>query len=60
MQVPKGIKSIIDFDKKNGNEEAIKIELKQLTDYQTFIIPDPGGNIPRGYPKIPYYIVFEQ
>jgi hypothetical protein len=36
IQVPKGIKNAIDIDKKNGNQlwqEAIKTELKQLTDY---------------------------
>jgi hypothetical protein len=41
IQVPKGIKNAIDFDKKNGNilwEEAIKTKLEQLTDYQTFIM----------------------
>jgi hypothetical protein len=40
IQVPKGIKNSIKLDKKNGNplwQEAIKTELKQLTDYQTFI-----------------------
>jgi hypothetical protein len=43
IQVPKGIKNAIDLDKKNGNQlwqEAIKTELKQLTDYQTFMILD--------------------
>jgi hypothetical protein len=35
IQFSKGIKNAIDLDKKNGNQlwqEAIKIELKQLTD----------------------------
>jgi hypothetical protein len=46
IQVPKGYKNTIDLDKKNGNQlwqEAIKTELKQLTDYQTFIVLDSGG-----------------
>jgi hypothetical protein len=46
IQVPKGIKNAIDLDKKNGNqlwEETIRTELKQLTDYQTFIVLDSGG-----------------
>ena len=37
--------------KKNGNnlwEEAIKAEINQLTDYQTFIVLDSGENIPKG------------
>jgi hypothetical protein len=62
IQVPKGIKNAIDLDKKNGNQlwkEAIKTELKQLTDYQTFIILDSGEDIPTGYQKIPYHMVFD-
>jgi hypothetical protein len=46
IHVPKGIKNAIDLDKKNGNQlwqEAIKTELKQLIDYQTFIVLDSGG-----------------
>jgi hypothetical protein len=44
-QVPKGIKNENNLDKKNGNQlwkEAIKTELKKLTDYQTFIVLDSG------------------
>jgi hypothetical protein len=51
IQVPRVIKNSIDLDKKNENrlwQEEIKIELKQLTDYQTFIVLDSGG----GYSKI--------
>jgi hypothetical protein len=62
IQVPKGIKNAIDLDKKNGNhlcQEAIKTELKQLTDYQTFIVLDSGEDIPTGYQKIPYHMVFD-
>jgi hypothetical protein len=60
IQVPKGIKTAIDLDKKNGNQlwqEAIKTELKQLTDYQIFIVLDSGEDIPTGYQKIPYHMV---
>jgi hypothetical protein len=49
IQVTKGIKNAIDLGKKNGNQlwqEAIKTELKQLTDYQTFIVLDSGEDIP--------------
>jgi hypothetical protein len=62
IQVPKGIKDAIDLDKKNGNklwQEAIKTEFKQYTDYQTFIVLDSGEDIPTGYQKIPYHIVFD-
>jgi hypothetical protein len=62
IQAPKGIKNAIDLDKKNGNQlwqESIKTELKQLTDYQTFIVLDSGEDIPTGYQKIPYHMVFD-
>jgi hypothetical protein len=62
IQVPKGIKNAIDLDKKNGNQlwkEAIKTELKQLTDYQKFIVLDSGEDIPTRYQKIPYHMVFD-
>ena len=62
IQVPKGIKNAINLDKKNGNNlwgKAIKTELKQLTDYETFIVLDLGEDIPKGYQKIPYHIVFD-
>jgi hypothetical protein len=60
IQVRKGIKNAIDLDKKNGNQlwqEAIKTELKKLTDYQTFIVLGSGEDIPTGYQKIPYQMV---
>jgi hypothetical protein len=62
IQVLKGIKNSIDLYKKNGNQlwqEAIKTEIKQLTDYQTFIVLDSGEDIPTGYQKIPYHMVFD-
>jgi hypothetical protein len=40
-------------------QEAIETELKQLTDYDTFIVHDSGEDIPKGYQKIPYHIVFD-
>jgi hypothetical protein len=54
IQVHKDIKSAINQDKKNGNQlwqESIKTELKQFTDYQTFIGQDSGEDIPTGYQK---------
>jgi hypothetical protein len=62
IQVPKGIKNEIDLDMKNGNQlwqEAIITELKQLTNYQKFIVLDSGEDIPTGYQKIPYHMVFD-
>jgi hypothetical protein len=46
-------------DKKNAKQlwqKDIKTELKQLTDYQTFIVIDSAEDIPTGYQKIPYHI----
>jgi hypothetical protein len=40
-------------------QEAINTEFKQLTDYQTFIVLDSGEDIPTGYQKIPYHVVFD-
>jgi hypothetical protein len=34
-------------------------ELKKLADYHTFIVLDSGENIPTGYQKIPYHMVFD-
>jgi hypothetical protein len=62
IHFPKGIKNDIELDEKNGNqlwEEVIKIEIKQLTDYQTFIVLDSAKDIPTGYQKIPYHMVFD-
>jgi hypothetical protein len=62
IQFPKGIKNATNLDKKNGNQlwqEAIKTDIKQLTDYQTFIVLDSGEDIPTGYQKIPYHMVFD-
>jgi hypothetical protein len=40
-------------------KKIIKAELKQLTDYQTFIVIDSGEDIPTGYQKILYHMVFD-
>ena len=56
IEVPRGIKNAIELDRKNGNtlwKDAIKTELKQLSDYQTFLVLDSGEVIPNGYQKIP-------
>jgi hypothetical protein len=45
---PKESRMQLLLDKNNGNQlwqEAIKTKLKQLTDYQTFIVLDPGEDI---------------
>jgi hypothetical protein len=37
----------------------MKTELKQLTDYQTFIVLDSGEDILTGYQKITYHMFFD-
>jgi hypothetical protein len=59
---PKGIKNTIDLNKNNRNQswqKSIKTDLKQLTDYQTFIVLDSGEYTATGYQKIPYHMVFD-
>jgi hypothetical protein len=60
IQVPRRIRNAISLDEKNKNnlwQQAIQKELKQLTDYDTFIVLESGEDIPREYHKIPYHIV---
>jgi hypothetical protein len=54
--------NLIELDEKNGNQlkqETMKTEHKQRTDYQTFMSLDSGSEIPTGYQKIPYHMVFD-
>jgi hypothetical protein len=45
---------------KSPKESRMQLtELKQLTDYQKFIVLDSGGYIPTDYQKIPYHMVFD-
>jgi hypothetical protein len=44
---------------KNLWQQAIQTDLKKLTDYKTLIVLDSGEDIPKGYQKIPYHIVFD-
>jgi hypothetical protein len=62
IQVPGRVRNAISLDKRNKNslwQEAIETELKQLTDYETFIGLDSGEDISKGYQKIQYHIVFD-
>jgi hypothetical protein len=52
IQVSKRINNAIDLDKKNSNSlwrDAVRSELKQLTDHQTFFVFDSGEDIPKDY-----------
>ncbi|MEM7375824.1 MAG: hypothetical protein AAF587_44960, partial [Bacteroidota bacterium] len=52
VEVPMGIKYAFHLDKSNGNTlwlDAIKTELKQINDYETFGVLDEGESAPKGY-----------
>ena len=62
VQVPLGLKQAARLDKQNGNtlwQDAIDKELKQLSDYKTFKLLDPGEVLGSEYKRIPYHIVFD-
>ena len=62
IQVPLGIKQAYEIDRLNGNTlwaDAIKTELNQLNEYQTFRRLKPGEKLPTSYQRIPYHIVFD-
>jgi hypothetical protein len=57
IQVPKGIKNPIDLDKNNGNQlwqESLETELKQLIDYQIFIVLRGGHSDRSSGNSLPY------
>ena len=56
------MKEALSFDKANGNtgwQHSMYLELKQLSDYQTFRVVPDGQPMPKGYCRIPYHIVFD-
>jgi hypothetical protein len=62
IQILREIRNDITLDKRSKNclwQEAIESELKQITDYETFVLLHSGEGIPKGYQKIPYHIVFD-
>jgi len=62
IHIPREIKNAMSLDKKNKNriwQPAIEAEHKQITEYETFIVLDSGNNVPKGYQKISYHVVFD-
>jgi hypothetical protein len=58
IQVPRGIRNAISLDKKNKNnlwEQEIQTELRQPTDYETFIVLDLEEEIPKGYQTLCHF-----
>jgi hypothetical protein len=62
IEVPRSMPHALMLDRQNGNnnwKEAIDKELKQLSDYQTFIIPEDPEFDWSEYKQIAYHIVFD-
>ena len=56
------MKEAIEFDKENGNtlwQDAIRLELDQLCDFDTFRVVPDGEILPEDYKRIPYMFVFD-
>jgi hypothetical protein len=52
----------LSLDRKNKInlwQEVIELEFMQITDYETFIVLDSVEDVPKGYQKIPYHILFD-
>ena len=62
VEVPRNKSHALQLDKENGNNNwlnSIKLELKQIMDYEVFKILERGERPPPGYKRIPYSIVFD-
>ena len=56
VEVPRSVKHALELDKQNNNTgwaDAIRKELKQLSDCQTFKVVPQGSLVPSGYKRIP-------
>ena len=61
VQVPRSVKQALQLDEKNGNNawrDAIRAELSQLQDYETFRDMGKNYKFPQGYTKICCHFVF--
>ena len=61
IRVPDNVAHALQLDKENGNtywRDAINKELAEIDQYDTFHIA-PNGDLPEGYKRIPYMIVFD-
>jgi hypothetical protein len=61
VEVARDIRHSMELDRQEGNtlwRDAIETELKQINDYKTFRLPDPGEDL-ENFAKIPYHFVFD-
>ena len=62
VEVPKNVKDALRLDQKNGNtkwKDAIKKELEQLMEFNTFKVLDPGETNPPDHTFIPLLMTFD-
>lgn len=62
VQVPNSPRHAMELDKRNRDnlwKESMDKELKQINDYETFIVLEDHEPLPEGYRKIPYHMVFD-
>ena len=60
--VPRNHDQAVELDERNGNtkwQDAEKLELNQLQDYDTFIDEGKGAKIPPGYKRIRCHFVYD-
>ena len=61
-QVPRNHAEAVYLDERNGNtlwQDAEKLEIQQLLDYECFDNRGKGAPIPRGYKRIPLHFVYD-
>jgi len=61
-EVPRDYAHAMELDEKNGNtlwRDAIKVELDQIDEYNTFKDLGKGAQVPNGYKKIRVHLVFD-
>ena len=61
-EVPRNVKHALEIDKENGNkkwQEAMKLEVSQLFDFNVFRVLEDGEPVPEGFTRIPHQIVFD-
>ena len=59
--VPRNHNQAVEIDEKNGNtkwQDAEKLELSQLAEYNTFEDKGKNGNVPQGYKRIRVHFVY--
>ena len=62
VQVPRSHDEAVRIDRKNGNthwQDAEKLEVAQLKEYEVFRSQGPGGKLPEGYKIIPCHMVYD-